>query len=48
MAVHFYILAREGLSMKNAYGTAASLIIAVLIVNLSAYWIMHRFIAKRN
>lgn len=48
MAVHFYILAREGLSMENAYGTAAALIIAVLIVNLSAYLMMHRFISKRN
>jgi phosphate transport system permease protein len=48
MAVHFYILAREGLSMENAYGTAATLIIAVLIVNLSAYLMMHRFISKRN
>jgi phosphate transport system permease protein len=48
MAVHFYILAREGISAENAYGTAATLIIAVLIVNLSAYWIMNRFIAKRS
>jgi len=48
MAVHFYILAREGLSAENAYGTAATLIIAVLLVNLSAYWLMHRFIAKRS
>jgi phosphate transport system permease protein len=48
MAVHFYILAREGISAENAYGTAATLVIAVLIVNLSAYWIMNRFIAKRS
>lgn len=48
MAVHFYILAREGISNENAYGTAAALIIAVLIVNLSAYWLMNRFIAKRS
>jgi phosphate transport system permease protein len=48
MAVHFYILAREGISNENAYGTAATLIIAVLIVNLLAYWLMHRFIAKRS
>jgi phosphate transport system permease protein len=48
MAVHFYILAREGISAENAYGTAATLIIAVLLVNLSAYWLMNRFIAKRN
>ncbi len=48
MSVHFYILAREGLSNQNAYGTAAALIIAVLIINILAYWTMHRFIAKRN
>lgn len=48
MAVHFYILAREGISAENAYGTAAILIISVLIVNLSAYWLMNRFIAKRS
>jgi phosphate transport system permease protein len=46
MAVHFYILAREGISTENAYGTAATLIIAVLLVNLLAYWLMHRLIAK--
>jgi phosphate transport system permease protein len=48
MAVHFYILAREGISAENAYGTAATLIIAVLMVNLSAYWLMNRFISKRS
>lgn len=48
MSVHFYLLAREGISQENAYGTAATLIIAVLIVNLTAYWIMNRFIAKRG
>ena len=48
MAVHFYILAREGISAENAYGTAATLIIAVLMINLSAYWLMHRFISKRS
>jgi phosphate transport system permease protein len=48
MAVHFYILAREGISQENAYGTAATLIIAVLIINLTAYWLMNRFIARRG
>lgn len=48
MSVHFYILAREGISADNAYGTAAALIIAVLLVNLSAYWLMNRFISKRS
>jgi len=48
MSVHFYILAREGISTENAYATAAVLIITVLVVNLSAYSLMHRFIAKRS
>ena len=46
MSVHFYILAREGISMANAYGTAAVLIIAVLGINILAYCLMHRFIRK--
>lgn len=48
MSVHFYILAREGISNENAYGTAAVLIISVLAVNMTSYWLMHRFIARRN
>ncbi|MRR08930.1 phosphate ABC transporter permease PstA [bacterium] len=48
MAVHFYILAREGISTENAYGTAAALVIAVLSVNLAAYWLMHRVMARRS
>jgi phosphate transport system permease protein len=47
MAVHFYVLAREGISESNAYGTAAALVIAVLVVNVLAYWLMNRFIARR-
>jgi phosphate transport system permease protein len=47
MAVHFYILAREGISNENAYGTAAVLVLAVLLVNLSAYWTMHSYMARR-
>ena len=48
MSVHFYILAREGISNENAYGTAAVLVISVLAVNLVAYGLMHRFISRRN
>ncbi len=46
MSVHFYILAREGISTENAYGTAAILVISVLLVNMAAYWLMNRFIAR--
>jgi phosphate transport system permease protein len=48
MSVHFYILAREGISSQNAYGTAAVLIISILLINLTSYWLMNRFIAKRT
>lgn len=46
MSVHFYILAREGISMSRAYGTAAVLIIAILIVNIATYYLMNRFIRR--
>lgn len=46
MAVHFYVLAREGLSMPHAYGTAAVLIIVILLVNTIANMIMVRFRAR--
>jgi len=46
MAVHFYILAREGISMPNAYGTAAVLVVAILVINIITYYLMERFIRK--
>lgn len=46
MSVHFYILAREGISISNAYGTAAVLIIAILGINILTYYLMNRFIKK--
>jgi len=46
MSVHFYILAREGISMPNAYGTAAVLVIAILGINVLTYYLMNRFIKK--
>jgi len=48
MSVHFYILAREGISTENAYGTAAILVITILLINLTAYGLMNRFVAKNN
>jgi len=46
LALHFYILSREGISMANAYATASVLIIAILALNLLAYSLMRRFVAK--
>ena len=46
MSVHFYILAREGISMSKAYGTAAILIIAILGINILTYYLMNKFIRK--
>lgn len=47
MSVHFYILAREGISMEMAYGTGAALILLVLFVNIVANWRLNRYIRKR-
>jgi len=46
MAVHFYILAREGISMENAYGTAALLIILIFLINVVTNTMVNRFVAK--
>ena len=46
MAVHFYTLATEGISMENAYGTATLLIIMILLINVVANTLVNRFIAK--
>jgi len=46
MAVHFYIMAREGISIDKAYGTAALLIILILIINVGANLLVNRFVAK--
>jgi phosphate transport system permease protein len=46
MAVHFYIMAREGISIEKAYGTAALLIILILLLNVGFNMLINRFIAK--
>jgi len=46
MAVHFYILAREGISMENAYGTAALLIILIFLINIVLNMLVNRFVSK--
>jgi phosphate transport system permease protein len=46
LAVHFYIIAREGISLENAFASAAVLVILILVINLTANWLMRRFIAR--
>ena len=46
MAVHFYILANEGISMENAYATAALLIILIFLINIVFNMLVNRFVAK--
>lgn len=46
LSLHFYILAREGISMPNAYATASALIISILAINVFAYWLMQQLVAK--
>jgi phosphate transport system permease protein len=46
MAVHFYILAREGISMEKAYATALVLVLSILLINVIAYYIMNRVTSK--
>ena len=48
LSVHFYLLAREGISDEKAYGTAAVLVLAILLVNTIAYWLMHRAMARNT
>lgn len=43
LPVHFYILAREGISTTNAYGTAAVLLLSILTVNIAAYYLLNKF-----
>ena len=47
MAVHFYILAREGISMEMAYATGAALIVLILIINTAANLLLFRYVRRR-
>ena len=46
MSIHFYILAREGISMEMAYATGAALILLILIINTIANWLLQRYVRK--
>jgi phosphate transport system permease protein len=46
LALHFYVLATEGISMPMAYATASVLVVAILAINVVVYWLMRRFVTR--
>jgi len=46
LSVHFYQLAREGISADNAYATAAVLVLAISFINVCAYAALNRFMRR--
>jgi phosphate transport system permease protein len=46
LSVHFYQLAREGISAGNAYATAAVLVLAISFINVCAYLALNRFMRR--
>ena len=46
LSVHFYQLAREGISEPKAYATATVLVGAILVINVTAYALMNRFMRR--
>jgi phosphate transport system permease protein len=46
LAVHIYLLAREGISTEKAFATASVLILSIVVINVSAYTLMNRFIRR--
>lgn len=46
LSVHFYQLAREGISADKAYATAAVLVLAISVINIGAQLAMSRFMRR--
>ena len=46
LSVHFYQLAREGISADNAYATAAVLVLAISLINIGAHLALSRFMRR--
>jgi phosphate transport system permease protein len=46
LSVHFYQLAREGISADNAYATAAVLVLAISSINIGAQLATNRFMRR--
>jgi phosphate transport system permease protein len=46
LSVHFYQLAREGISADNAFASAAILVLAISLINLGSSFAMSRFMRR--
>ncbi|WP_174590031.1 phosphate ABC transporter permease PstA [Methanocella conradii] len=46
MTLHIYLLTMENISIKNAYGTAAVLVIMILAITLASNLLTRRYMAK--
>jgi phosphate transport system permease protein len=46
MTLHIYLLTMENISVRNAYGTAAVLIIMILAITIASNMITRRYLAK--
>ncbi len=46
LSVHFYQLAREGISAEKAHVTASVLVVAILAIDQTAYRLMNRFMRR--
>ncbi|MDD6256106.1 phosphate ABC transporter permease PstA [Methanobrevibacter boviskoreani] len=46
LPLHLYVLATEGVSLQNAYGTAAVLVFIILIITLLTNYLVNRYQAK--
>lgn len=48
LSIHLYTLASEGISFKNAYGTATVLILLILAINIAANLLMNKMSARTS
>jgi phosphate transport system permease protein len=46
LPLHLYILATEGVSLPNAYGTAAVLVLIILIITISTNYLVEKYTKK--
>ncbi len=46
MSVHFYIMAREGISERMAWGTGAVLVVSILLINILINWLAVKLVRR--